>query len=257
MDTWENSRRPALELHALGRRAYVQWFALTGSFLLLLGLQGCFFNAPRLAAWELGATGQLPDCSVALYGDSILWGAHNGLNRWPDPPGMMLRRLRPRYGVTDRTMPGASAYAEAMKFTNIHLASRIVVLQYGMNDAGKGYPYEAALRAMVLHVKAQRRTAVITGISNVVGGMALRDEYDTTARRVAEETAVEFADWSQVDFDPADMADPVHPGEAYSARLTQRLAETLDRVAPECRGGSVVVPVELSRAYPDQTAAMP
>ncbi|WP_155946962.1 hypothetical protein, partial [Pseudacidovorax intermedius] len=54
---------------------------------------------------------QQPDCSVALWGDSILHGAHNGAHRLAEPPAAILKRLRPLYGVEDNSVPGDSAYA--------------------------------------------------------------------------------------------------------------------------------------------------
>lgn len=175
-----------------------------------------------------------PDCSVALWGDSILHGAHDGAQRLAEPPAAILRRLRPMYTVEDNSVPGDSAHAREPQFLRLAFKARIVVLQYGINDAGHGYPYEGALRAMVAHAQAQGRAVVITGLSRVRGVLPGRDANDATARRVAADTGSTFADWGAVRFDPADMADGVHPAAPYAERLTEQLARALDRVAPEC-----------------------
>lgn len=211
--------------------------------MLALTLAGC---APSRVAWRNASPQdeeqwrrqqklqQQPDCSVALWGDSILHGAHNGAHRLAEPPAAILQRLRPLYVVEDNSVPGDSAYARQPQFERLTLQARIVVLQYGINDAGHRYPYEPSFRAMVAHVKAEGRTPLITGLSRVIGGMAGRDENDAIARRIAADTGSVFADWGEVRFDPADMADGVHPGPRYAERLTAQLAKALDRVAPEC-----------------------
>lgn len=97
------------------------------------------------------------------------------------------------------------------------------------------YSYEPALRAMVDYVKAAGKTSIVTGLSQVKARrMPLRDEYDTTARRVANEEGAMFADWGAVRFDPAEMADDIHPLQPYSTRLVERLVLALDEAAPEC-----------------------
>jgi hypothetical protein len=45
---------------------------------------------------------------------------------------------------------------------------------------------------------------------------------------------VPFADWGSVPVRPAEMADILHPDQAYSARLVEHLVRVLDTVAPEC-----------------------
>lgn len=128
------------------------------------------------------------DCSVALWGDSILHGAYDGAHRLAEPPAAILLRMRPRYAIEDNSVPGDSAYAREPQFGRLGLRARIVVLQYGINDATHRYGYASSLRAMVEHVKAQGRTPLITGLSRVTEGIAGRDEYDAIARRIAADT---------------------------------------------------------------------
>jgi hypothetical protein len=53
-------------------------------------------------------------------------------------------------------------------------------------------------------------------------------------RRVARDLAVPFADWGSVPVRATEMADILHPAQAYSGRLVEHLARVLDTVAPEC-----------------------
>jgi len=184
-----------------------------------------------------GSAAAAPDCTVALWGDSILYGGFGAspANRIKEPPAAALKRLRPAWSIADLSMPGDSAHRRLPSFVLQPMPARIVVLQYGINDAGNRYPYEPALRAMVDYVKAAGKTPIVTGLSHVKAErMPLRGAYDATARRVANEEGAMFADWGAVRFDPADMADDVHPLQAYSTRLAERLVLALDEAAPEC-----------------------
>ncbi|WP_280816702.1 SGNH/GDSL hydrolase family protein [Variovorax sp. TBS-050B] len=178
-------------------------------------------------------------CSVGLYGDSILYGGFgaNLGNRLPDPPVVAMRRMRPTWQISDHSVVGDSAFQRRPAFVRQPSTARVVVLEYGINDVGNSYDYEPAFRAMARHVKAQRKALVVTGLSRVRGNLAeRREQYDATARRIAAEEGAVFADWGSVPFDPKHMVDDVHPSQEYSTRLVQRLVETLEKAAPECRG---------------------
>ncbi len=157
----------------------------------------------------------------------------NFVDRLPERPAAALRRIRPAYTIADYSQIGDTALARLGNFLNGPIPMRIVVIQYGVNDAGSSYPYESPLRALVARVKSLGKTPIVTGLSR--GAIANRDAYDDIARKVAKDTGTEFADWGAAAFDPAEMADPIHPGQLYSLRLVQQLAAALDRVAPECR----------------------
>lgn len=212
-------------------------------FVMVAGMTGC---APSRVEWRNASPQDeeqwrrqqklqfQPDCSVTLWGDSILNGGRDITQRSADPPALILRRQRPRYAVEDNSVPGDRAHAREPQFLRLSFRARIVVLQYGINDAGNGHAYERALRAMVAHAQAQGRAVVITGLSRVNGVLPGRDANDAIARRVASDTGSTFADWGSVRFDPADMVDSVHPAAPYAWRLTEQLARALDRVAPEC-----------------------
>jgi lysophospholipase L1-like esterase len=190
-------------------------------------------------ALALGATSAVaaPDCTVALWGDSILYGGFGAslTNRIQEPPAAALKRIRPAWKIADHSTPGDSAHKRLPTFVMQPMPARVVVLQYGINDAGNGYQYEPALRGMVDYVQAAGKTSIVTGLSQVKADrMPQRDGYDATARRVAREEGVLFADWGAARFDTADMVDDIHPRQPYSTRLVERLVLALDQVAPEC-----------------------
>jgi lysophospholipase L1-like esterase len=183
------------------------------------------------------AAAAAPDCTVALWGDSILHGGFGAslTNRIEEPPAAALKRIRPAWKIADYSTPGDSAHKRLPTFVLQPMPARVVVLQYGINDAGNGYRYEPALRGMVDYVQAAGKTSIVTGLSQVKADrLPLRDGYDAAARRVAQEEGVLFADWGAARFDTADMVDDIHPRQPYSTRLVERLVLALDQVAPEC-----------------------
>ena len=173
-------------------------------------------------------------CSVELYGDSILHGGSLGDMRLQEPPAAALRRLRPRYKVVDRSVNGETASARSASFAGEERSGRIVVIEHGLNDAMQGLPLDAALRAMIVKARAEGRHVVLTGLSRTLTGAQVRAQGDAVVRRVARDMAVPFADWGSVPVQPTEMADILHPAQAYSARLVEHLARVLDTVAPEC-----------------------
>lgn len=174
------------------------------------------------------------DCSVTLYGDSILNGSTFSAGRIAEPPAAAIQRLRPAYRVVDRSVAGDNAQQRMPSMLNESIDTHIVVLEQGLNDAGNALPYEAPLRAMVQRVKALGKKPIVTGISQAKVAVANRDAYDAIARRVATEEGATFADWGAVPVVAADMADDVHPAQAQSTRLVEQLMKALDQVAPEC-----------------------
>ncbi|OUM01646.1 SGNH/GDSL hydrolase family protein [Variovorax sp. JS1663] len=175
-----------------------------------------------------------PVCSVWLEGDSILHGSTFGAGRLTEPPAAAIKRMRPMYTVTDRSQPGAYVNLRMPGFLTELLDARFIVIEFGINDGGNGFDYKEPLRAMVQRAKGLGRTPVVTGLSRVRGAPPWRDAYDDLARQVAAEEGAIFADWGAAAFDPADMADDVHPGQAYSTRLVEQLVRALDKAAPEC-----------------------
>jgi lysophospholipase L1-like esterase len=174
------------------------------------------------------------DCTAELWGDSVLAGYTAANVTLAERPAAALVRLRPAYSIRNETVPGATAGAYVSTFLQADHAGRFVVLQYGINDAGTTSTgaYEAALRGMVERAQALKRSVILTGFSR--GAIANRDAFDAVARLVASSTGSTFADWGTVAYADGDNADAVHPAQAYSGRLVQRLVDVLDVLAPEC-----------------------
>jgi len=124
-------------------------------------------------------------------------------------------------------------------FLNEDLPGEVVVIQWGINDVMQAPAYyKQALRAEVQRVNALGKRPVVTGLARIIDPayVIFRDAGDQIAREVAGEEGAAFADWGSVPFNVSEMIDPIHPGPIYQGRLTERLAETLDAVAPECAG---------------------
>lgn len=206
--------------------------------IALLPLVGC--SAPS----QLAPVVDLPpqavklrpqhDCSVTLYGDSILHGVADadGKNRLPEHPANVIERMRPSYLVIDRTVPGDFAAYRSSQFVRDRINTRLVVFEHGMNDAGQRFDYAEPLRKMIRRVKTLGKTPIVTGLSRSQIGH--RDAYDALARRIATEEGVIFADWGAVSMTETDLQDGLHPHQAYSTRLAEQLVRALDRAAPEC-----------------------
>lgn len=184
-----------------------------------------------------GAPPAAVDCSIRFEGDSILYGADGRGQRSSDPPAAILKRIRPAYSIDDQSTPGETATRRMPILVNLPISSRLVVVQFGMNDAGNATAYEPAMRAILERMKALGKQAIVTGISRTspdAAPLEHREAYDAIARRLAGEYGVPFADWGSVELPAALMLDGVHPGIEGTQRLVVKLAAALDAVAPEC-----------------------
>lgn len=175
-----------------------------------------------------------PVCSVWLEGDSILAGTFFPMQRLAEIPAAAIQRQRPAFRVVDRSTPGNHVALRMQGFLSEQIDTRFVVLEFGMNDGGNGLDYKEPLRAMVQRVKALGKTPIVTGLSRVRGAPEWRDRYNELARQVAEEEGAIWAAWGDAEYSDADMADDVHPAQAYSLRLVAQLLKALDAAAPEC-----------------------
>lgn len=178
---------------------------------------------------------ETPVCTVTLWGDSIMHGGYNIFDRLPVPPAINLKRMRPAYTVIDRSYNGGNASLSLGDFLGNDLTeSRIVVLQYGVNDLGSNYPYDFTMRSMLTYAKAAGKSVVMTGIVPTARGFENYNRYNNIAASLAEEFGAYWAGWDEVEYNEGDAVDGLHPGQEYSTRLVGALAETLDLIAPEC-----------------------
>lgn len=174
-------------------------------------------------------------CSVALFGDSILHGGY-GLNfRLPIPPAVNLKLQRPNYTVEDFSYNGGNAIQALPEYLNKTYDSRIVVFEYGVNDAGNGLIYEYPMRQMLDRAKAQGKTIIITGIPTVASSFARYTEYNDIAKKLANEYGATWAGWDTIDIPKEKTMDGLHPNQEASTSLVQGMIGALDQVAPECK----------------------
>lgn len=213
----------------------------SGSMPLLPAVQ-----APAPAAQAPTPAPAQTDCTVALYGDSILHGAYNdaaGEQRLAEPPAAALKRLRPAYVVTDNTVSGQSARALSATFNNATRTSKYIVIESGVIDAWRNDPMVDTVKAMAEFARAEGRTVVITGFSHTLvapklgvteAAVARRDTFNLEMHSMAAAMKFGFADFGAAAFDADSLMDRVHPSQAYSLRLVNQLVTELDKVAPGC-----------------------
>jgi hypothetical protein len=159
--------------------------------------------------------------------------------RHPRNPAAELKAQRPAWRIDDRTQPGQSLETLAKVFLKDPRASRVVVIESGIAEGWSGRSVMSNLPWMLEAVRYEGRTPVLTGYARQVPNsfitpdkMVGRDRVDAEAQDLARNRGVEFADFGAAG--PVEIADSVHPTQAYSLRLTGKLVEALDRVAPEC-----------------------
>lgn len=170
------------------------------------------------------------DCSVVLYGDSIMQGEDVARTRLSSPPAVTLKTIRPAYTVEDRSVGGETATARSATFNNEYRPQRFVVIEHGINDIFTEAPFEPSLKSMISYAKAEGKTVIVTGLSRME--YERFTEYAEWIRKVAVESGAVYADWPSVQVQTYDR---VHPDQASSIALVEKLASTLDQLAPECR----------------------
>jgi lysophospholipase L1-like esterase len=177
-----------------------------------------------------------PVCSVALFGDSIMHGGYQLTLRLPIPPAANVKIQRPKYEVKDYSYNGASAAQSLPSFLSQEITSEVVVIEYGVNDAGNGLLYEIPMRSMLDRAKALNKKIIITGILKSAAGLPRYNEYNEVAKALAKEYGATWAGWDEVAFDASkDAPDGLHPSQEYSTRLVGALATALDIVSPDCK----------------------
>jgi hypothetical protein len=199
-----------------------------------------------LAALCAGCGGGAPAPAqvVEFYGDSLTFGSIEGpageLARLSVPP---VRRAQELLGdgflCVDYSLPGATAadalagvagmpfgpFAEHVKTTS----ARLLVIRYGGADAVRGTPladFERDLGEMVTLAQAAGKTVLLVGVIATTTGVT--DDYDLAVERAADAFGTGFIDVRAVPVTwPDDLADDVHPAQAWSDRITALIAKSL------------------------------
>lgn len=173
---------------------------------------------------------------VEFYGDSLTFGSIAGpageLTRNATPP---VRRAQELLGSTavcvDLSLPGATTqdaldgvammpfgrFAEHVQMSG----ADTLVLRYGGADAVRGVTvvdFERNLTALVVMAKHYQKAVLLVGVIATTTGFT--DEFNAAVSRVAFLQGVTFVDVRSVPVTfPDDLADGVHPAQAWSDRL--------------------------------------
>jgi hypothetical protein len=171
-----------------------------------------------------GGGSSAPKRIAAIYGDSISSGTHSTDYAtwrpavWSPTPVQHIAQLA---GVTalDYSYDGARAQDNRIAADGAEL----VVLRYGVADMIRGTDLQAWLlevARLVAEARARGASVLITGLPHTAPPIAPTAAWDAALHQLASDLGVPFVDVQSLPFDPGtDLADPTHPGEAYSRRI--------------------------------------
>ena len=181
---------------------------------------------------------------IEFYGDSLTFGSLSGpdgtLTRLAVPP---VRRAQELLGgaalCVDLSLPGATvadalAGVAMMPFGRFaeHVAStaaQTLVIRYGGADALRGTPladFERDLALIVSLAQAADKRVLLVGVIATTTGAT--DDYDLIVERTADAFGTGFVDARAVSVTfPDDLADAVHPAQAWSDRITAAIVRPL------------------------------
>ena len=185
-----------------------------------------------------------PTQIIEFYGDSLTFGSIAGpageLTRLAVPP---VRRAQELLGASalcvDLSLPGATVrdaldgvammpfgrFADHMQATG----ADTLVIRYGGADAIRGTPlpdFERDLSALVTLAQAAGKTVWLVGVIATPTGVT--DDFDLAVEHTADAFGVGFVNVRAVSVTfPADLADGVHPAQAWSDRLTAAIVRPL------------------------------
>lgn len=191
-------------------------------------------DAPRVIEW---------------YGDSLTFGSIAGpsgeLTRLAVPP---VRRAQELLGDTalcvDLSLPGATVRdalegVAMMPFGAFepHIkasAADTVVIRYGGADALRGTPlaaFERDLGALAALARVTGKRVLLVGVIETASHDT--DAYDLAVERTADALGLGFVDVRSVPYAlPDDLADGVHPAQAWSDRITAAIVRHLNSPQP-------------------------
>lgn len=182
-------------------------------------------SPPPVAAPAAPAAGT---CSVALWGDSLLAG-QSTKGQLATTPAQFIAAARPSYTVSDFTVSGSGANQMEPAFRAYPQTARFVVLEWGANDTTGGYTdITGVLTRDVQWVLTQGKVPVLTGIDPAYDNPLIIAQ----PIAVAKATGAAYAGWDQV---TGGTVDGLHPDQATSNALAQKIIDVLDGLAPECK----------------------
>ena len=186
---------------------------------------------------------------IEFYGDSLTFGSINGpagsLTRLDVPP---VRRAQELLGSAalciDLSLPGATvadalAGAAMMPFGRFadHVKTTrasVLVVRYGGADALRGTPlaaFERDLGALAALARVTGKRVLLVGVIETASHDT--DAYDLAVERTADALGLGFVDVRSVPFAlPDDLADGVHPAQAWSDRITAAIVRHLNSPQP-------------------------
>ena len=181
---------------------------------------------------------------VEFYGDSLTFGSIEGpagtVTRLAVPPVRRAQEQMEDAAVcVDLSLPGATVRdaldgVAMMPFGRFaeHVATTpasVLVVRYGGADAIRGTPlpdFERDLSALVTLAQAAGKTVWLVGVIATPTGVT--DDFDLAVERTADAFGVGFVNVRAVPFAlPDDLADGVHPAQAWSDRITAAIVRHL------------------------------
>ena len=191
----------------------------------------CSGDSPRVIEW---------------YGDSLTFGSIAGpsgeLTRLAVPP---VRRAQELLGgaalCVDLSLPGATVrdalegvpmmpfgpFAQHVQSTR----ADTLVIRYGGADAIRGtplYEFERDLSVLVHLAQDAGKTVLLVGVIAITSGIT--DPFDLAVERTADATGTGFVDVRAVPVTlPDDLADAVHPAQAWSDRITAAIVRHFEQ----------------------------
>lgn len=169
---------------------------------------------------------------VAFYGDSITSGTHSAdYNVWtpavwsPTPVEHIAQIAGIR--AVDYSYNGASAADAAIRADT----SRLVVIRFGVADTVHGLTpaqFAGHITRLVDGARSQGKAVILTGLPHAAA--VDTGPLDAVMRERAQALGVPFVDVRALAFGPGDLADALHPGEVYSRRIGQAVAEVIKAV---------------------------
>lgn len=181
---------------------------------------------------------------IEFYGDSLTFGSIEGppgtITRLAVPP---VRRAQELLGdsalCVDLSLPGATVRdaldgVAMMPFGRFaeHVAATqasVLVVRYGGADALRGVAvadFERDLAELVRLAQAAGKRVLLVGVIATPTGAT--DDFDLAVERAADALGAGFVDVRAVPYSlPDDLADAVHPAQAWSDRMTALIAKSL------------------------------